>query len=123
MINLSINNWKIPSDNEKYSLRKNRKTGRYFIGNSKNYTDIKKAMITNFKAQSKGQTISGHFSMTIHMCTYKDMTNLFKIIMDSIEGAGIIDNDRDLVSLKAVKKPEKKGSREVIKITLEAVIG
>ena len=48
--------------------------------------------------------------------TYKDITNILKILMDALEGAGGVENDRYITTLLVVKYPVKRGQPDVVKM-------
>jgi len=48
--------------------------------------------------------------------TYKDITNILKILCDALEGAGIIENDRQITKCIIEKIPIKRGEIDSVEI-------
>ena len=51
--------------------------------------------------------------------TYKDVTNLLKILGDSMEKAGVIKNDADLTTVFIVKYKAKRGSLDNVRMRID----
>jgi len=48
--------------------------------------------------------------------TYKDIGNIAKVVMDALEGAGVIKNDRDILRLDVEKIKAKRGASDSLYI-------
>ena len=78
------------------------------------YKRSREELSWRFKESYTGnEPIEGRLHVTIFISTYKDSDN-FKIIMDSLQDAGIIKNDRDVILYTVVKTPIKRGQNESI---------
>lgn len=65
--------------------------------------------------------IEGNFKLKVILTTYKDIDALIKPIMDSIEDAGIIENDRYCLGLNVIKYPGKRGGLESLEVYIEEI--
>ena len=98
---------KLISDNERIQPSK-----RGVFVASKAYRDCKKMLTEYFNLMAIKQGIRNplkEVSIYYKITTYKDMSNLFKIINDSLEKAGVIENDRYILKMVAEKVPIKRG--------------
>ena len=78
------------------------------------YSRSREELAWRFKESFTGEEpMEGRLHVTIFIDTYKDSDN-FKIIMDSLQDAGIIKNDRDVILYTVVKTPIKRGQNESI---------
>lgn len=95
----------------------NRNTGRSY--NTKRYKEFCKELVYRMREQYTGVPIIYNISLAISLFTYYDIDNLLKPILDSLEAAGVIENDRQVTFLVVSKHPKKRGSLSdiVIRIT------
>lgn len=108
---VDLENIKIVSVNQKYGV--NPKTGII-------YTDKKyKAFKLLVKSHCLRQFIEPPYSVTIEIDTYVDITNFEKCVIDGIQDAGIIDNDKNILKLTVFKNPIPKNKLGNISVTVE----
>lgn len=83
------------------------------------YKKCKKDLIRLMKSQiPKGWEPSDNIVWELFVHTYKDVTNILKILGDSMEGAGVVKNDRHLGTVFIVKYFEKRGSEDRVKMRI-----
>lgn len=97
---INLNNIKIPSLNHKHFIKK----GRMIL--SKEYREFQKLLFYTIK---KGY-IESPYRLWIELETYLDFDNCLKNICDSLEKAGVIDNDMNIHEIKITKTPIRRGS-------------
>jgi Holliday junction resolvase RusA-like endonuclease len=105
---ISLDNVKFASLNKKYY-------GNF--GLTKEYREFKKLLILSAK---KG-LIKPNYDMTIRVSMYQDIDNIIKPIMDSLETAGIIDNDKNVLSIDIFKLPIKRGQLGKLEIWIGTI--
>lgn len=95
---------KLRSVNNKYSI--SRTTGRLFV--KKEYREFKDCIKKNCLLSGEMQ---GPYSVKIDMETHLDIDNPVKAILDGMASAGIISDDKEILSL-VVSKTKTKRNRE-----------
>ena len=113
IIKFQIDGISLISDNRRHT-RSNWGT----IMSTTSYRKYKEDLIIFFRSQLPigWETIQGAFGVRIKVWTYKDQSNLIKAILDALEGAGVIKNDRYCDRLYMIKEAQKKNEPEKIKI-------
>jgi len=112
-IKFEVNGLQLMSDNDR--LRPS-KRGRLFC--TEEYRIYKKDLTLLFSLQRPQgwQTIQGPFGIRIKVWTHKDQSNLIKAVLDALEDAEIIRNDKYCDRLYMVKEPQKRTEPEKMKI-------
>jgi Holliday junction resolvase RusA-like endonuclease len=110
---IDIEGIKIASINQKYGY--NRTLGRAFI--SKEYSQFKKLVIMSCKKLR----LDGPYRLQIEFGGYIDIDAPIKCIMDGIETAGVIYNDREVYELKVIKYPQKKGADNWLIVHIDTI--
>jgi Holliday junction resolvase RusA-like endonuclease len=103
---------KIPSINEKYNI--NFKTGRFFLKPA--YREFKKLL----QLVCKKTMLLPPYRIQINISTYKDIDNVEKLVIDSLQG-NCIDNDRNVLEKYTKKIRLKKGSLESLVVWVETI--
>ena len=99
---IDLENIKIPSINRKYILSR----GRLIL--SDEYRIWK-----NYLSKScTRKKLKGPYRIEIYIDTNKDIDNCVKLIIDAVEDAGIIDDDKNITQLFISKQHIKKGRPE-----------
>jgi len=84
------------------------------------YKRSREELAWRFKESYTGDApMEGRLHATIFIKTYKDSDN-FKIIMDALQDAGIIKNDREVIVYTVVKDVGKRGSPENITVQIHS---
>jgi Holliday junction resolvase RusA-like endonuclease len=102
------------SVNERHIIAMNKKTGGKFIKNSTEYNRLIKDLFTVFRFAHKCETLKGKVLVEIVVSTYKDIDNVIKPVIDSLQKAEVIEDDRNVSKLYIVKNEIKKGSPDSI---------
>jgi len=106
---LDLNNVKLASINNKYISR------QYIL--TKEYRNFKKLAT---KACAK-LNMDPPYKITIMFKMYKDIDAPLKPVLDALETAGIITNDRYVTELHIHKETIKRGHPEAVKVWVEGV--
>ena len=86
---------------------------------SKVYDKCKESLIRIMQAQIPSDWKPGkNVAVTLFVHTYKDITNILKILMDALEGAGGVENDRYITTLFVLKHPVKRGQLDEVRMTI-----
>ena len=104
MISLIIDNIKIVSENRRLGYSKH---GAYLTSE---YRKCKEYIIDSLRSQYLDAPIEIQNKLIIlkyHVNPLKDVDNCTKLIFDSMQDAGIIDNDRHIEKYLVVKIPTK----------------
>jgi Holliday junction resolvase RusA-like endonuclease len=109
MNSVTIYNVIIPSINQKYII--NKKTGQLVLSGA--YRKFKEDLSLLF---SKIEPVPPPYRINVLVRTYKDIDNFVKVMLDSLEAAGAIKNDRDVVLLNIRKFPAKRGASEAFAV-------
>ena len=59
---------------------------------------------------------SENIVLEVFVHTYKDATNILKILCDALEESGVVKNDRHITTLFVCKFPIKRGQPDVVKL-------
>jgi Holliday junction resolvase RusA-like endonuclease len=94
---LDIKSIGLASVNKKYEI--NRATGTLYL--SRAYADFKK-LIQLSAAKAR---ISPPYSVRIDIATKADIDNAIKPILDGLQAAGVIDDDKNVIELTVKKTP------------------
>ncbi len=88
---------------------------------SAEYKKCKKDLILMIKAQLPEwwEPMSEGVEIEIGIQTYKDITNVAKVLLDALEGAGVMKNDRYVDILRMYKTPIKRGSLDTVTIEIK----
>ena len=97
---ISLDNIHIPSLNNKYI--KSRTTGNLIL--SREYKEFKNLIVLSAR---KG-LIKPPYVITVMVSTYLDYDNFLKPLTDGLEQAGVIDNDKNILTAHIYKTPIKK---------------
>ncbi len=113
-----VKDFNIISENERLVPGRGR-----LILNSK-YRKCKNDLILLMRSQlpDNYKSIDSNLPITVAVHTYKDIDNVQKIIFDSMQLAGVIDNDRLIEDIRIVKFPVKRGKPDRIEIFIEEKI-
>jgi len=65
------------------------------------------------------EPMSEGVEIEIGVQTYKDISNVGKVLLDALEGAGVIKNDRYVSTLRMYKTPIKRGSPDTVRIEIK----
>ncbi len=113
---------KIVSDNDRLvPVIMKLKSGKIYprMVTSAPYKKCKEKLTRIMKSQiPKGWEPSDDIVWELFVHTYKDVTNILKILGDSLEDAGIVKNDRHLGTVFIVKYFEKRGSDDRVKMRI-----
>ena len=110
---ISLNNIKIASINQKYNY--NPKTGKLFL--SKPYRDFKNLIILN----ATRKKIEAPYAITIEVETYNDIDSFCKPLLDGLEKAGVIDNDKSILKMHIYKTQIKRGQPNKLDVWVETI--
>lgn len=111
MINLT---WvELPTINQRYGM--SRKTGKLFL-NSK-YRNFKRDLVSVCK---KGK-INPPYKVIIELQTGKDIDSTIKVILDALQEAKILDNDKNVHQLIVEKVPIKRGLPESLTVDVHSL--
>ena len=105
---INLDNVKFPSVNHKMGY--NPKTKQFF--NNKDYSDFKELIKTS-AAKIK---IEPPYKMLVEMGTVVDYDNCLKPINDGIAAAGVIDNDKNIVSVRIEKEIFKRNQPGYLRV-------
>lgn len=84
------------------------------------YKRSREELAWRFKEQFTGdEPMTGKLHVTIIIDTFKDADN-FKIILDALQDAGVIKNDREVILYTVVKNVGKLGSPEKIIVQIHS---
>jgi Holliday junction resolvase RusA-like endonuclease len=79
------------------------------IINTQEYNNLKELLTFLFKRSKSNDTLVGKTLIEVYVSTYKDIINIDEPVFDSLEDAGIIDNDRNVAQFYTKKKFLKRG--------------
>jgi Holliday junction resolvase RusA-like endonuclease len=65
------------------------------------------------------EPMSEGVEIEIGVHTYKDLSNVAKVICDALQGAKVIKNDRYIDILRMYKTPTKRGSLDTVSIEIK----
>lgn len=83
------------------------------------YKNCKKDLIKIMQRQiPSGWVPSEDIVLEVFMHTYKDATNILKILCDSLEGAGVVKNDRHITTLFVCKYLVKRGQLDAVRMRI-----
>ncbi len=83
------------------------------------YKRCKESLIKIIQAQIPATwEPSDDIVLELFVHTYKDATNILKILCDALEGAGVVKNDRHITTLFVCKYPVKRGQPDVVKMRI-----
>ena len=87
---------------------------------STEYRKCKESLIEYMKFETPEHHIpyNKNIYVRIYIKTYKDILNPAKILVDALEGAGIIENDRFINFVYVAKTPIKRGEIDSIEIQI-----
>ena len=88
---------------------------------SSEYKKCKADLIKRIQGQLPAwwEPMSEGVEIEIEVQTYKDISNVGKVLLDALEGAGVIKNDRFVDILRMYKIPVKRGSPDTVKIEIK----
>lgn len=107
---------KLVSDNDRLIRTKH---GRMCLG--QNYRAYKETLVNVFKIQAAGASLSGDFEFELTAATHKDISNLIKAILDSLQQAGVIENDRNAMRIVLNKIRIKRNVPEMATIKIRPI--
>lgn len=110
---LNLENIKIGSVNNKYGLSK--KTKKFFL--NKDYKAFKKLIMVYCRKVK----VESPYHIVIIFDGYIDIDNPIKPILDGMEEAGVIINDRYIIQLTVKKNPLPRGKKNKLKIFIETM--
>ena len=105
---INLENIKVPSVNQKYGY--NPQTKRAFV--NREYTQFKKLLT----ASAVKMKVEPPYYVLIEKSCYIDIDNDIKIILDSLEDAGVIENDRSVLKLQVIKEHIAKKSPGYLRV-------
>jgi Holliday junction resolvase RusA-like endonuclease len=87
---------------------------------SKKYKKCRDNLVLLFKSiKAPGEKpLTGNIGMVVICEQYADIDNYLKVILDSCEKAGLIDNDGNITDLHVLKTRAKKGALNNMEIIL-----
>lgn len=97
--------------------------GRAMVYQGKDYRAFKTDMIKVFQIQNATPTISGFCDMTLWLSLWKvkDTDGPVKAIMDALEGAEVIKNDKLIRHIKINRSYHKKNEQDIVRVELNLV--
>jgi len=114
---LDVQNIKIPSVNGKYSVNHN--TGRLYLSKKyRAFKDLMETLIVQFAIDTK---IDPPYSLRINVSTAVDIDNFLKPLIDSLQQARLIDDDKNILRLIIEKKPVKRGELGSLQVFLNTL--
>ena len=114
---LDVENIKIPSINGKYGV--NPKTGRLYLQPKyREFKELIENMVVQFSIDTK---IEPPYSVKINVGTALDIDNFIKVLLDSLQQARLIDDDKNVHRLTINKTPVKKGSANSLQVFLNTL--
>lgn len=95
--------------------------GRPRAVTSTEYKECKQGLIDMIREQLPEWwgALYGSVEIDIEIETYKDITNVAKVLLDALEGAGVIKNDRYVDTLHMHKTVIKRGSPDTVTIEIK----
>jgi Holliday junction resolvase RusA-like endonuclease len=87
------------------SLNRGYKRCKNAFYTSDSYKDFKQLLVMSCR---KGR-IEPPYAVEISIEAYNDIDACIKIILDSLQQAGVIDNDKHVMKLNVTKQPTKRG--------------
>jgi len=120
---IKIDNIDIISDNFRTIpvIRKGKPTQ---VSNA-DYAKCKKSLAELFNAARVNRnlpTYNSHIRITINAFTFKDITNIVKVIVDALELGKVIKNDRYVTEVHLFKNAIKRGERERVTVDVSGMI-
>ena len=90
---------------------------KFFIMRGRNilstkYRQVKAYLIGYFGLHDKEELPDPPYKITVQSSQYEDIDANLKIMLDALECAGVIENDRMVHSLKILKTPIKRGGEQ-----------
>ena len=113
MLIVDIENIKLPTINNRYGV--NSKTGQLYL--SSEYRRFKRDLVNCCRKV----IILPPYSIIISQKTYKDIDATIKILLDSLQQARVIKDDKFIINLHIIKIPILKGQPESLKIDVEHI--
>jgi len=98
------------------------KTGSRLVPNTK-YKRSKEALFFRFNQLREFETYKNECVIMIVIETYKDADNVGKIIIDALQDAGIIENDKNVAFVGIWKIPIKKNHQEKFIVNVYPLLG
>ena len=97
---------------------------KYFVVNGRNilstkYRQVKAYLTDHFSIFDQDELPSKPYKITIAGKHFADLDAFIKIIFDSLEGAGVIENDKYVTKLIYKKTPAQRGGNEEYFIRVE----
>jgi len=83
-----------------------------------------KALCKEIKKQIpplEGLPFRGGIEMRMRIETYKDIDNIIKMVCDTLEEIGIIENDRNILRIVVDKKRRKRGESDRMEIKISSL--
>lgn len=75
---------------------------------TKAYRESKKFLIDYFYIMNRGnETMTGKIRVIYFLECYVDIDNYEKVLFDSLEGSGVVHNDKEILSVEKIKIPIK----------------
>jgi Holliday junction resolvase RusA-like endonuclease len=105
---LDIQGQDLASVNEKYGY--NPKTGKLYL--SPKYRAFKE-MVAALCVKKK---IQSPYEVLIRLVSNHDIDNPLKPILDGLQAAGVIDNDKNIHRLLVIKIPEKDAGEQLLEV-------
>lgn len=111
MYHVKLNDIKLCSVNERYTKN---------MHLSKKYRQCRNELIMLFRSiKGAGEKpLSGDIGMVIICEQYADIDNYLKVILDSCEKAGLVDNDSNITDLHVLKTRTKRGAMNNLEVIL-----
>jgi Holliday junction resolvase RusA-like endonuclease len=88
------------------------RNGKPFYYTDKKYKEFKKCLTD----ACINTTIQPPYSVTMHVSCYHDIDAVTKVVLDALEEANVINNDRHIYELFQYKTPIKKSSKGSIEV-------
>lgn len=97
--------------------------GKAMVYQGKDYRAFKTDMIIAFRKQFKQPTISGlcDMSLTLSLWKVKDTDGPVKAIMDALEGAGVVRNDKLIRHVNISRSYHAKNENDIVSVELNIV--
>jgi len=84
---------------------------------TRSYRDFKNLLILS---TVKGK-IDPPYSILILANMYQDYDNVLKPIGDALQSTGVIDDDKNILAVKIIKEPIKRGQMGSLKVWIETI--
>lgn len=111
---INLENIKFSSINNKFGY--NPKTGKFYV--NKAYTEFKDLIMYSVL----GNMFYPPYEIYIEIETYLDIDNCLKAVLDGLEEGGVIDDDKNILSLKIKKTKIPKNKLGALRVYIQRYV-